>query len=141
MWHEPALATLDRFDALGRTSYYYRFARVSPGADKDGTRAAHAAENPYIFGRLEREGHYDDTDLAVQDAVQTAWTEFARTGVPRHRDGTEWPAYDADDPRFTVIDAVTSSKPLEISPVTALIRSQRSDATEPGGRADVQHDG
>ncbi|MFE7676847.1 carboxylesterase/lipase family protein [Streptomyces albidoflavus] len=126
VWLEPALATLDRFVALGRTSYYYHFARVSPGAEKDGTRACHAAENPYIFGHLGREGYYDETDLVVHDAVQTAWTEFARTGVPRHRDGTEWPAYDAHDPRFTVIDAVTTSKALEISPVTTLIRSQRS---------------
>ncbi|NUO57452.1 MAG: carboxylesterase family protein [Hamadaea sp.] len=129
VWLEPALATLDRFDALGRTSYYYRFARVSPGAEKDGTRAFHAAENAYIFGRLDRAGYYDDVDLVVQDAVQTAWTEFARTGVPRHLDGTAWPAYDAGDPRFTVIGDVTTSKPLEISPVTALIRSQRPGVT------------
>ncbi|NED89196.1 para-nitrobenzyl esterase, partial [Streptomyces sp. SID11233] len=57
---------------------------------------------------------------------------FARTGVPRHRDGTAWPAYDAGDPRCTVIDAVTTSKPLEISPVTALIRSQRAKAAGEG---------
>ncbi|NEA38729.1 carboxylesterase family protein [Streptomyces sp. SID11385] len=132
VWLEPALATLDRFAALGRTSYSYRFARVSPGAEKDGTRACHAAENPYVFGRLDREGYYDATDVQVQDAVQTAWTEFARTGVPRHRDGTAWPAYDAGDPRCTVIDAVTTSKPLEISPVTALIRSQRAKAAGEG---------
>lgn len=72
VWHEPALATLGTFTRAGRTSYYYRFARVSPGAAKAGTLASHASENPYLFGLLTPPGFYDQADAEVSHAVQHA---------------------------------------------------------------------
>lgn len=125
IWHEPALATLERFAAMGRQVFSYRFARVSPGAEEDGTRADHASENPYVFGVLEPSGYYDDTDHEVSRIMQTAWTEFARTGIPRHSDGSAWPTYTARSPRVAVITDHVSDLPLVPSPVTALIHEVR----------------
>jgi para-nitrobenzyl esterase len=130
VWHEPALATLHTFNRVGRTSYYYRFARIAPGAAKSGTLACHAAENPYLFGTLTAPGFYDEADIEVSHAVQHAWTEFARNGVPRHRDGTAWPRYDQAEPKVTVIADRTESRALTVSPVTALVNGQRRDQTD-----------
>ena len=127
VWHEPALATLGTFTRAGRTTYCYRFARVSPGAGQAGTLACHAAEIPYLFGTLRPPGFYDESDVEVSRAVQHAWTEFARTGTPRHRDGTAWPRFDQAEPELAVIADRTESRALTVSPVTALIHGQRHD--------------
>lgn len=125
IWHEPALATLERFAALGRQLFSYRFARVSPGAEEDGTRADHASENPYVFGVLKPSGYYDDVDHEVSRIMQTAWTEFARTGIPRRPDGSAWPSYTVEEPRVAVITDHVADLPLVPSPVTALIHEMR----------------
>lgn len=130
VWHEPALATLDRFAALGRSVYYYRFARVSPGAEKSGILAGHAAENPYVFGVLDPADSYDETDREVSTIMQTAWVEFARTGVPKNVDGSSWPAYDTSVPRLAVITDQARDESLVASPVTQLIRVQRTTEKE-----------
>jgi len=129
VWHEPALATLNTFTRAARTSYYYRFARIAPGASETGTLACHASENPYLFGTLRRPGFYDEADVEVSHAVQHAWTEFARTGIPRHRDGAAWPRYDQADPKLAVIADRAESRALTVSPVTALIHAQRHAGT------------
>ncbi len=126
VWHEPALASYRRYAALDdRTAYHYRFARVSPGARQAGLLAEHSAELPYLFGQVTPGDDYDQTDVQVSDTVQHAWTEFARTGVPRNPDGTTWPACTPNDPHFTVIDDKTASVPLDVTPVCKMINSQR----------------
>jgi para-nitrobenzyl esterase len=117
-----------RFTNLGRTAYAYRFARVSPGNRRTGMLAYHSAELPYVFGRLTPAEQYDEVDAHVSDIVQHAWTEFARTGVPRSADGTPWPACTATRPQLTVIDDSTHSRPLDNNPVIELISSTRTDA-------------
>jgi para-nitrobenzyl esterase len=69
-------------------------------------------------------------DAQVSDTVQHAWTEFARTGIPRNPDGTPWPAGTTTTPLLTVIDDASHSRPLDISPVAELINSMRTDADE-----------
>lgn len=128
VWHEPALSTLATFSNAARTAYYYRFARVSPGSAADGTLAYHSVENPYIFGNLLPSEEYDEVDASVSEAVQYAWTQFARAGVPRHLDGTAWPRYDAGDPQLTVIAEHPESRPLTIDRVTELIHAARGSA-------------
>jgi para-nitrobenzyl esterase len=125
IWLEPALATFQHFARLDRTSYAYRFARVSPGARRSGLLAYHSAEIPYLFGTLTAEND-DEIDTEVAEAVQHAWTEFARTGIPQSPDGTPWPRVNGSHPQFTVIADLTQGLPLDISPVTQLINSLRS---------------
>jgi para-nitrobenzyl esterase len=127
---EPALASYRRFSDLGRTAYAYRFTRVSPGNRRTGILAHHCAELPYLFGHLAPTEQYDEVDARVSDTVQYAWTEFARTGVPRNPDGTPWPAGTTTTPLLTVIDDASHSRPLDISPVAELINSMRTDADE-----------
>jgi para-nitrobenzyl esterase len=126
---EPTTSWLS-FSDLGRTAYAYRFTRVSPGNRRTGILAHHCAELPYLFGHLAPTEQYDEVDARVSDTVQYAWTEFARTGVPRNPDGTPWPAGTTTTPLLTVIDDASHSRPLDISPVAELINSMRTDADE-----------
>jgi para-nitrobenzyl esterase len=142
IWLEPALATYQRFAKLDRTSYAYRFARVSPGAQRSDLLAYHSAEIPYLFGTLVTEetitkvtnpfgtpsatGDYNEIDTQVANVIQHAWTEFARTGIPSNPDGTPWPCVNGSNPQFTVIADRTQGLPLDISPVTQLMNTLRS---------------
>ncbi len=130
IWYEPALATLERFADLGRRTYYYHFARVAPGArgPEPSVRLGHGAEVPYIFGNLTPADAYDQVDTAVSKAVQHAWIEFARTGVPRGRDGSRLPQYDSAAPRLTVITDAVEASPLTVDTVTQMIHALRTRA-------------
>jgi para-nitrobenzyl esterase len=65
-------------------------------------------------------------DARVSDAVQHAWTDFARAGVPRSSDGTPWPASTIAEPLLTVIDDNPHSHPVDNSPVNEMINSLRT---------------
>jgi len=125
LWHEPELATYERFAALGRPCYSYRFARTSPAARRSGLLAFHTAELPYLFREITPGEDYDEIDAEVSVVMQHAWTEFARTGVPSSPDGTPWPAVSGSAPRQTVIDDKAQSCLLEVGPITELINSLR----------------
>ncbi|MFI9380798.1 carboxylesterase/lipase family protein [Kutzneria sp. NPDC052558] len=122
IWAEPALASYRRFASLGRTAYFYRFSRVSPGNRRTGKLAYHMSELPYLFGHLTPAEDYDEIDADVSATMTHAWTEFARTGVPRSPDGAAWPVVGGEE---TVIDDKAYSGPLEIGPVTASINAVR----------------
>jgi para-nitrobenzyl esterase len=62
---------------------------------------------------------YDETDVAVSDALQRAWTTFACDGVPRDRDGNPWPAATATAPQMTLIDDTVRAATLRPSPSPA----------------------
>ncbi|MFD4524136.1 carboxylesterase/lipase family protein [Streptomyces sp. NPDC058470] len=130
VWHEPELASYERFAALGRTCYSYRFARVSPSARRSGLLAFHTAELPYLFRRIAPGEEYDETDAGIGDVMRHAWTEFARTGVPRGPDGGAWPAWDTSAPRQTLIADTVRSGTLHVGPVTELIHSLRKTPAE-----------
>ena len=125
VWHEPALASLQRFAGLGRTCYAYQFARVSPGARASGLLAKHSAEIPYLFGSMTPPQAFDEVDVDVSRTVQHGWTEFARTGTPSSPDGSLWPAYRNEQPEITWIDDTTQTRPHEPSPVTQIIAAIR----------------
>ncbi|MFJ5292971.1 carboxylesterase family protein [Streptomyces sp. NPDC088348] len=91
VFHEPALATHRSLAAPDSTAYAYSFARVSPGNQRSGMLAHHMAELPYLFGPITPGDEYDPTYATISDAIQHAWTEFARTGTPRTPAGTPWP--------------------------------------------------
>lgn len=128
VWHEPALATVDRFAQLGAICYYYRFSRVSPGARESGLLAKHSAEIPYLFGSMAPASAYDETDAEVSRVLQHAWAEFARGGMPRDPSGSPWPSYQRETPDVTVITDTAECRRLDVGPVTELIRSSRASA-------------
>ena len=125
IWTEPALASYRRFTERGRTTYAYRFDRVSPGNRRTGMLAFHMSEIPYVFGHLTPAEDYDEVDAQVSETMTHAWTEFARTGVPSTPDGAPWPAATSTAPQVTVIEDKAQSLPLDLAPVTALLNSLR----------------
>jgi para-nitrobenzyl esterase len=125
IWTEPALATVERFAAMGRTFYYYHFARVSPGARSSGQLAQHSCEIRYVFGNLTRDGFYDEIDGEVAEFVQDAWFSFARDGVPRLRDGEAFAPYTRASPTMTWIGSSVESRPFEVTPIMAAIHERR----------------
>ncbi|GGT47068.1 hypothetical protein GCM10010176_107430 [Nonomuraea spiralis] len=116
IWTQPALASYRRFTELGRTTYAYRFDRVSPGNRRTGKLAFHMSDIPYVFGRLTPAEDYDETDAHVSQTMTHAWTEFARTGVPSSPDGTPWPAATRTAPHLTIVNDKTHSAPPDHQP-------------------------
>jgi para-nitrobenzyl esterase len=127
IWTEPALATLKRFDRLGRHVYAYHFARVSPGARRTDELAKHTAEIRYVFGNLAPADAYDTADAAISQAMQGAWITFARTGVPCNPDESPWPRYERTAPFLTWIENEMTSRPFVIDELTTMIHSLRNE--------------
>lgn len=124
---EPAVQSMRKFAAQGRSFYGYHFERVAPGALATEFLASHACELPYLFGTLSHaanspylfgaqahEAWYDATDHALAEQLQEAWVSFARNGVPRSH-GTDWVRYDGADPQLTVIGDQIRSAPEQLS--------------------------
>jgi para-nitrobenzyl esterase len=130
IWHEPAMASVKRFAALGRRFFYYHFARAAPGAVANGDLVRHSAEIRYVFGNLTDDGHYDDVDQVVSEGMQSAWIAFARDGIPRGPAGP-WPAYAAPEPEMTWIGDAIETRPFEVAEVTAIVHSLREPSSRP----------
>ncbi len=95
--------------AAGGDTYMYQF--VFP---LFGDQTFHVTEVPYVFGQLKFPGlagevfDYNAYPAAVRlrDAVQDAWLNFARTGVPAIDTAdmnVAWPQYDATDRRTMIL--------------------------------------
>jgi para-nitrobenzyl esterase len=126
VFREPALQTAHRFAELHRPFYCYNFARVSPGERISRDLARHTAEIRYVFGNLTTDGQYDETDYVVSDAMQSAWTAFARTGVPNVGWKAAWPAADMRAPQYMSIGDGLFLRPYAANELTRLIASMRS---------------
>jgi para-nitrobenzyl esterase len=77
----------------GRPVFEYQFDLPIPGE----AAPHHSSELPYVFGNLPPSGASGpdaQTTHRVSDAVQTYWTNFARTGVPSGEGLTVWPRFD-----------------------------------------------
>jgi para-nitrobenzyl esterase len=71
--------------------YLYRFARVSPRAERMGLGAYHSAEIAYVLGHtLNAPDDYTEVDRKLSDQTMTMWVHFARTGDPRLMMSSEW---------------------------------------------------
>jgi para-nitrobenzyl esterase len=128
VFREPALQTAHRFAALHRPFYCYNFARVSPGARISRDLARHTGEIRYVFGNLTTDGQYDETDQVIADAMQFAWTVFARTGVPNGAWGASWPAVDISAPQYMSIEDGFLLRPYAANELTRLVTSMRKDS-------------
>ena len=85
--------------------YRYQFDRavaVAPGTVVNGAPATgadvgavHASEIVYVFGALasKKDVSSQPEDWKLSDAIETYWTNFARTGNPNGGGLPEWPAY------------------------------------------------
>ncbi len=81
--------------ATGRPAWLYHFSYVATRFRPAVTRAAHAAEIPYVFeywGRRTPMSVVSEEDRRVATLMHACWVAFARTGVPTCGPGP-WPAY------------------------------------------------
>ena len=91
--------------------YVYHFEQTSPYNPV----AAHITDVPYVFGNLPPKKDIAPglQDLAVSDAMQTYWTQFARTGNPNSAGLPAWPAYEGAGSQTLRIGQVIESGPEE----------------------------
>ncbi len=79
-----AMATLN--SAAGRPSYVYQFRRSIPGKGESELGSFHSLELPYVFGQLHSPVWswlpFEKKDEALAAAMQSYWTNFAKTGDP-----------------------------------------------------------
>lgn len=107
--------------AQGQCCWRYRFTRRRPG-QADGPH--HGDEVGHVFsnlaaGRGRAAEPFDNTDLALSNAMMQAWVAFARDGHPGTPAGIEWPVFElqqdgplefgdsgriGDDPRRAQLD-------------------------------------
>ncbi len=113
----PALSFAAAASGGSAPSYTYHFTRSASGAAAL-LGAFHGLELGFVFGNVPAGYTPTSAELALRDAMQAAWTSFARGEEPRT--SPAWPAYDAADPAILVFDDPVS--------VTAEIREGRCAA-------------
>jgi para-nitrobenzyl esterase len=92
------------------TVYRYLFTRARAGVPP-----GHSAELPYVFGTPTVNGvglpapAFDATDLTVSDAMETAYTNFAKTGNPNAPGTNAWPQYTLAGDGFIVFGDTTTT--------------------------------
>lgn len=92
----------------GMPVFTYHFERRPPAFALVGTM--HGLELPYVFRTFSSMALIPTpNDLELSEAMQGAWSSFARTGTPELSQG--WPSYLDDAPSITILDSSIESVP------------------------------
>ena len=96
-----------------RDVYWYYFTRSDPVSRTLGAAGAiHGAEVGYVFGNPARSlfadspglavaaSAYDEKDLALAEAMNAAWVQFAKTGNPNGPGLLHWAPATPEDPQY-----------------------------------------
>jgi para-nitrobenzyl esterase len=96
--------------SAGTCAYLYLFAHRPPGPRRAELGAFHACDVPYTFNALgsgdPREAGFDYTagDYQLADAMSSYWTNFVKTGNPNGEGLPLWPAYEAREEPYLVLE-------------------------------------
>jgi para-nitrobenzyl esterase len=105
----PAILHGENHARAGHAVWQYQFDRAIPPQPKVG----HSGDLPYVFGNFDLKsgnlvGQYGSADRELSDAIQTYWTNFAKTGNPNGVGAPEWPRFDAGSRRY--VEFTTDAK-------------------------------
>ena len=104
-----ALSIAETAASVGREVYLYEFQHVV-GNQGDTFGVGHGFELPYVFGTLDRFSLFSamrgEREDRTQARVQTAWSSFARDGVPEFEGG--WPRFTTETHEYMAIDDPSS---------------------------------
>lgn len=132
-WHAWSWAELHAKTTSQRV-FFYHFSRVPPLAPYRRIKAAgHGAELPYLFGYPPRIGFYlvespwdAYRDAQLADAIQTYWTNFAKTGDPNGPGVPNWPAYSPGRENVLELDTTIAVRDLPNRPEHTLMSEYRA---------------
>jgi para-nitrobenzyl esterase len=109
----PGIHQGEVHSAASNPVWEYQFDRAIPPKPT----VIHSSELPYVFGNLwstgSQGGNYQEADRKLSDAVQSYWTNFARTGDPNGPGVPRWPRFTAqsrDYMEFTLTGGVVANQ-------------------------------
>jgi para-nitrobenzyl esterase len=100
----PARRNARALKTAGASVYRYVFQRALEQASFPELQAFHSAEIPFVFGGDVYPLGKVGSATSLADAMQSAWTTFAKTGDP----GGSWPAYEVASDPYQVLDVPVS---------------------------------
>lgn len=125
----------------GRPVFYYHFAQRPPfpaGSVYAGWGASHFAELWYVFDHLDQQSwRWSAGDRVLADAMETYWTNFAKTGDPNGPALPRWPRFNGADGRVLYLTspiAVGGVADLDTLRVFDTVYAQLRGASVPMGK-------
>ena len=114
---EAALVT-----SVGQRAFVYRFERSVPGVGESTLGSFHALELPYVFDTFQTRNFswlpFTSTDHKLSSAMQTYWTNFAKSGDPNGPGLPHWAAWRTDQEPYIVFSQSGEPVPQEhFSPI------------------------